>query len=105
MTQKHLARILAMATAAGLIATAATAPALAFHGSKTHHRSVAKDAHWKSAKHISPARARHWRTYGVHIRSGFPPNCRQLERRAYLTGNAYWRYAANSCRFDVYKYY
>ena len=93
-----------MVTATGLMITAATAPTLANHSSKTHHRYAAKHTYWHG-KHISPARARHWRTYGVHIRNGFPPNCYELKRRAYLTGNAYWHYAANSCRFDIYKYY
>jgi hypothetical protein len=104
---------LAITAALGLMFTAATAPAEAYHGSpkRTHHTSakhVDKHGKWHGkwhSGHVSPARAKHWRTYGVHIRGGFPPNCRHLEHRAYLTGNAYWRYAANSCRHDVYKYY
>ena len=101
-------KLFAAAAAAALMFTAAAAPADAFHGAKKRdHHASAKHvrSHWHGKKHVSPARARHWARYGVHFRRGFPPNCAHLKHRAYLTGNAYWHYAANSCRFDVYKYY
>lgn len=61
------------------------------------------------AKHKKHHGHYHYREYRIHShyaprhRRGHRPDCWEFERRAYLTANAYWHYAANSCLRDHYK--
>ena len=47
--------------------------------------------------------ARHMFDYPPRHRYGLRPDCRQYARRAFITGNAYWRYATHSCERDYYR--
>ena len=61
------------------------------HADKSHH------SHHHYREHRIRAK------YAPRLRQGHRPDCAQLKKRAVLTGNAYWRYAAHSCTRDHYR--
>jgi hypothetical protein len=95
-------RFLIIAAAAGCLFAAA--PAQAFWGDKTGVGKRFSDMVYGHKKRNTP-RGRYERQYGASFRHGFPPDCAQDRERAYLTDNAYWNYAAKSCRFSYYSYH
>lgn len=77
------------------LATASVAEAGFNRGSSKAHK------HHRTHKYVE-YRIRH--KYAPKLRQGHRPDCRQFSMRAKLTGNAYWAYAAHSCRHDNYPY-
>ncbi len=93
----------AAAVSASLLAVLTAAPV----AQAGFDRAVAKRSHavirvlaHKRKAHKHHAKRHH--KYDRHITYGYPNNCPQLKRRAHLTGNAYWRYAAHRCETDRY---
>ena len=83
-------QVLTAATvSASLFAVLAAAPAAQAVFDRVH-----KHAHNHHGKHLQ--------RYEQRVTIGYPNNCRQMKRRAILTGNAYWRYAARRCVTDRY---
>ena len=86
------------ALAGCMLATAATATV----AEAGFNRKASKNHnHHRSHKYVE-YRIRH--KYAPRHRQGHRPDCRQFSLRAKLTGSAYWRYAAHSCRHDYYRY-
>lgn len=93
--------VLAATIAAGLLAAASQA-ALAFDNATR----MGGNGYALEGQHGSTsARRRYEQVYGATFEAGYPYACRELRKRARLTGNAYWRYAANRCRFSTYSYH
>lgn len=87
-------QILTAATvSASLFAVLAAAPAAQAGFDRVH-----KHAHKHPYKH----HGKHLQRYEQRVTIGYPNDCRQMKRRAILTGNAYWRYAAHRCVTDRY---
>jgi hypothetical protein len=80
-----------------VVVVSASIPAAAF-SSKYHAKG-----HHHGHHHKTHNIARFAHKYAARHQYGHRPDCRILKRRAYLTGNAYWEYAAHSCRHDYYK--
>lgn len=86
--------MLVTAVVAGLVGLTAAAPtAQAFWGGEKVRKS--------SNSKLTP----YERRYGQTFQQGFPEDCKMLSERAYLTNNAYWRYAAARCRQSRYSYH
>jgi hypothetical protein len=84
----------------------AAAPAQAFQGDKPGiGKRLSHLVHGDKRHRVNTPRARYERKYGATFRYGFPNNCAERRERAFLTNNAYWKYAANSCRFSYYRYH
>ena len=81
----------AAAVSASLVAVLAAAPA-----AQAGFDRVTKKHH--AHKHYG----RYLAKYGQRVTIGHPNDCAQMKRRAALTGNAYWRYAAFRCVTDRY---
>lgn len=73
------------------LATATSAQA-GFDRAKAHHHHAHKYVEYRVR-----------RKYAPRYQNGHRPGCKQISHRARLTGNAYWRYAAHSCRHDYYR--
>ena len=86
--------LMASALSGCLLATLATAPAAQAGFARAHK-------HHHAHKYVE---YRIRRKYAPRFEHGHRPDCRQISKRATLTGNAYWRYAAHSCRHDHYRY-
>ena len=86
------------AVSASLLAVMTAAPAAQAGFDRTY-------AAVQALFHKRKAHKRHAKRHHKHDRRitfGYPNNCPQLKRRAYLTDNAYWRYAAHRCTTDRY---
>lgn len=94
---KQVARTTTIACVSLIAALASTTTASAFwdkrEGGYHAHR------HYVDSRNVG----RHRVDYPPRYRYGLRPDCRQYARRAYMTGNAYWRYATHSCVRDYYR--
>ena len=93
----------AAAVSASLLAALTVAPAAQAGFDRAvakHAKAVVRVLAHKRRAHKYHAKWHH--KYDRHITYGYPNNCPQLRRRAHLTGNAYWRYAAHRCKTDRY---
>lgn len=86
--------ILTTAATASLLAALAVAPAAQAHFDHARkYKRVYKPYVVRIDKHVR------------HFRKGYRNDCVQYKRRARLTGNAYWRYAAYHCVNDYHRPY
>lgn len=99
------------ALAGGLLTVFGAAPATAHMtaGAKSakakHGHSVRWHARHKVRKHRARGFHHRGRHYPARFRFGARADCAYLARRAYKTGDAYWGYAAKSCRADRHYHY
>ena len=77
------------------VAMMAASPAAAYWGKRHGHTHVNQ---YDPEQFI----AKYGHKYPPRFRKDHRPDCRQFKHRARLTGSAYWRYAAYSCRHDHY---
>lgn len=101
MTMKKV--LTAAAVSASLLAALAAAPAAQAGFDRAFAKrapAVVRVLSHKRKAHKRRAKRHH--KHDRHITYGYPNNSKQLKRRAHLTGNAYWRYAAHRCTTDRY---
>lgn len=95
-------RLMAVALTTGMLVAAAAPAAQAFHGIKRHaEKSIALKLQRKEKGYGSL----YHQKYGVTFERGFPYSCREYGKRARLTGNGYWQYAYDRCRFSYYSHH
>ena len=93
----QVVRTTTVAAASLIVALASVSTASAFWDKRKADQRVYRD--YINSHNL----ARHAFDYPPRYRYGLRPDCRQYARRAFLTGNAYWRYAAYSCYRDYHR--